>query len=287
MKILPYEQGTEDWLKWRKSVITATECSVIMGSNPWDTPYMIWGWKLGLIPPKEVNEAMKKGQLLEPDARAQFIERYGINMTPSVVESTENNFLGASLDGLSDCKEFILEIKCGGDKLHSLALQGEIPTYYLHQIQQQLLVTGAKKCFYYSYDGQNGVCIEVYPDPKFKEEYLPKAREFWKFVAFEEAPPLQQKDYKVMHSQEWDDYSREYQELDATIKVLEEKKGALRRKLIELCEDQNCTGNGIKVMKSTVKGRIPYDDIPAIKEMDLESYRKPSTTCWKVLAKAS
>ncbi len=195
MKIIEVEQSSPEWLAWRKTVITATEASIIMGTNPWDTPYTCWQRKLGLIGDKRVNEAMEKGKRLEPDARAQFIEHFGIDMKPAVVESTEFEFLGASLDGISNCRKYLLEIKCGNAELHAMAFDGEIPAYYRDQIQHQLLVTGAEKCFYYSYDGSNGICIHVLPDPTFKERFLPKARAFWKCVAFAEAPPLQDKDY--------------------------------------------------------------------------------------------
>src|SRR5690606_25562895 len=119
---------------------TATDASVIMGNNPWTTPYKCWQRKLGLIEEQKSNEAMERGKRLEPEARALFIETHGINMKPEVVESTKYDFLGASLDGLSDCGQFICEIKCGGANLHNQALHGIIPKYYEDQIQHQLLV---------------------------------------------------------------------------------------------------------------------------------------------------
>ncbi len=82
---------------------------------------------------------------------------------------------------------------------------------------------------------------------------------------------------------DWKEYAKLYQQADIEIKALEEKKDYLRRKLIELCADQNCTGNGIKVMKTLVKGRVIYDEIPEIKSIDLDKYRKSSTTTWKIL----
>src|SRR5215469_10458611 len=168
MKILNFKQGSDEWKAWRKTVITATDCPAILGSSLWTTPYVCWQRKLDLIEEQKCNAAMERGVQLEPEARSQFIKRYGINMIDVPVESSEFEFLGASLDGLSDCEKYILEIKCGGTKLHEMAEKGEIPQYYRDQIQHQLLVTGAEKAFYYSYDGANGIMIEVTPDPEFK-----------------------------------------------------------------------------------------------------------------------
>jgi len=283
-KEIKLEQGSQEWLSWRKTVITATDASIIMGNNPWDTPYVCWQRKLGLIEEKKSNDAMERGKRLEPEARAQFIKRYGIEMKPMVVENLEYDFLGASLDGINAFKSSLLEIKCGSSKLHDMASNQEIPQYYLDQIQHQLLVTGANRCFYYSYDGKDGICIEVTPDPKFKEIFIPKARAFWKCVAFSEPPPLQDSDYKDMsHEPLWKSSAEKYRTICDQIKDLELTKEKYRQDILSLCGDQNCLGDGIKVMKTIMRGRIAYDDIPELKGVNLDKYRKEPTTAWKIL----
>ncbi len=282
-KEIKVEQGSPEWLSWRKTVITATDASILMGNNPWATPYVCWQRKLGLIEEKKSNEAMERGKRLEPEARAQFIERRGIQMQPMVVESTEFDFLGASLDGINYFGNVLLEIKCGGTKLHDMARRQEIPQYYLDQIQHQLLVTGAMRCFYYSYDGKDGICIEVLPDPKFKEAFMPKARAFWKCVAYNEAPPLQDADYKDMSSEPlWRSSADKYRTICDRIKDLEADKEKYRQEIISLCGDHNCLGEGLKAMKISIRGRISYDDVPEIKGMNLDKYRKESITTWKI-----
>lgn len=286
MKVIDLEQGSPEWLAWRKTVITATDCPAILGSSPWTSAYKCWQRKLGLIPEQPSNDAMERGKRLEPIARERFIKRYGINMTPRVVESSEFEFLGASLDGISDCGEYILEVKTGNYKLMQLAANGIIPDYYLDQIQDQLLVTGAKKCYYHvaHEDEAQEIIIEVLPDPEFIHRFMPKAREFLKCMAFSEPPPLQDSDYKDMTSDsKWEGLATEYKRLCEQIKTLEEIKESYRKELIARCGDQNCMGHGLKVMKTFMKGRICYDNIPEIKGVDLDKFRKPPTTGWKFL----
>jgi putative phage-type endonuclease len=284
MKIIQVEQGSSEWLSWRKSVITATDCPAILGSSPWSTAYKVWQRKLDLIPEQKSNEAMERGKRLEPEARAQFVQRFGVEMESMVVESTEFDFLGASLDGMSHLANSILEIKCGGEKLHAMAKKGEIPPYYMDQMQHQLLVTRASKCFYYSFDGVDGICIEVLPDPEFEAKFLAKAREFWKCVAFNEAPALQDSDYKDMsHDMPWINIANDYKKVSWQIKELEARKEEYRRLLLNLSGDQSCMGEGVRVMKTTVRGRVAYDEIPEIKALDLDKYRKGSTVTWKIL----
>jgi putative phage-type endonuclease len=284
MKTIELEQGSPEWLSWRKTVITATDASVIMGNNPWTTPYQCWQRKLGVIPEQVSNDAMERGKRLEPEARSRFMEKHGISMQPIVVESGEFDFLGASLDGFCPERNEILEIKCGGSKLHDMARNQDIPKYYLDQMQHQLLVTGAERCYYYSYNGTDGICIEVLPDPEYKVKFLPKARAFWKCVALEEAPPLQDADYKDMSfDPSWGAVASEYRKVCEQIKNLEEIKEGHRKALLSLCGDQNCLGDGIRAMKTVMRGRVDYDAIPELSGIDVDKYRKGSTTTWKIL----
>lgn len=284
MKIIDVEQDSPEWLAWRKTVITATDCPVIMGSSPWSTIYKKWQSKLSIVDEYKTNEAMERGKRLEPIARAQFIERYGINMKPLVVESSEFDFLGASLDGLSDCRKYILEIKCGGENLHNQAREGYIPAYYVDQIQHQLFVTGCEKAFYYSFDGQNGIMLEVLPDPEFEGIFMPKAREFWRCVALNEPPEMQAKDYINRDKDiELMNDLKSIEDLDIAIRELEDRKNAKRKKVIERCEDQSSLCNGKKIMKTIVRGRVDYDAIPELQRVDIDKYRKNSTTVWKIM----
>ncbi len=289
MKIIDLQQGSQEWLTWRKSIITATDCSCIMGSNPWTTEYKCWQRKSGLIDEIVSNEAMEKGKRLEPKARDLFIRNSGINMTPVCVESSDYSFLGASLDGISDCGKYLLEIKCGGLRLHNMAKTGIIPEYYVDQIQDQLFVTGAQKCFYDSYyeyeDGSvEEIIIEVYPDLEFQDKWIKKARSFWKCVAFNEAPAMTNRDYQDMNGDVfWIKDCQEYIKLDNEIKLLTEKKEQMKLNIISKCKDQSSYGGGLKIMKTTIKGRISYEDIPEFKSIDLEKYRKESTVSWKIM----
>ena len=287
MKIINLEQGTDAWLSWRKTVITATDCPAILGSSPWSTAYKCWQRKLGLIEEQKTNDAMERGKRLEPIIRDRFIMNYSMNMTPVVVESSEYDFLGASLDGLSDCGKYILEVKTGSHKLLAMARDGIIPQYYNDQMQHQLLVTGAERCYYVVGDdhAENDVVIEVYPDPAFAERFIPVARGFLKCIAFGEPPVLQDSDYKDMSDEpKWRMYAEQYRRLNAEIKSLEEIKESYRKELLDLCGDQNCLGAGVKVIKSVIRGRVDYEAIPEIKGIDLGKYRKSSTTSWKILA---
>src|SRR5260221_710157 len=210
------------------------------------------------------------------------IEEYGINMTQVVIESDEYYFLGASLDGISDCGSYILEVKSNGEQYHNHLHTKGIPEFHIMQMQHQMLCTDrkAEKAYYVSYNNGDMICLEVLPDLDWYMEYLPKAKDFWRAVVFFEAPVMQQKDYRDMKdSLSWNNYADQYKNVIASIKSLEDKKDYLRKELIKLCDDQNCFGGGVKVLKKLTKGRIDYHEavqVLNIHEDILEPFRKDS-----------
>jgi len=283
------EQGTPEWLKWRRTVITATDCPALLGSSPYMTAYKCWQRKLGLIEEQPSNAAMERGKRLEPEARERFnnemLPEMGLKFEPAVVESTTYTYLGASLDGITPCNRFIVEIKCGGAALFDMAQHGIIPDHYMHQIQHQLLVTGAEKAFYYCYNGKEGRTIIVMPDNKFVDKFIPKAKDFLKCIADFEPPALMNNDYQDMSTNQlWSSYSKAYSEIDAQIKILEEEKEKIRKNLIYLCDERNCSGHGLKIQKMISKGRIDYDRIPELKSVEIEGYRKANSITWRIIS---
>lgn len=183
MPIIDLEQGSQAWLDYRKSKIMATDTPIILGSNPWKTKLELWEEKLGFKPPIEINDAMRRGQELEPEARKLAWKMIYQDFFPNVIEADDDPWLAASLDGISKCGKYILEIKCPKESTHLEAINQAIPEYYLDQMQHQLLVTKAKMCYYFSYrpeyKDQQYAIINVYPDLEKQAKILEKGYEFY------------------------------------------------------------------------------------------------------------
>lgn len=182
MKIISLQQGSAEWLDWRKTKITATDASSIMGLNEFKDVKTLWREKLDMVAAPPANERMLRGQKLEPEARALFIEEMGINVEPLVVESEEFYWMGASLDGIDDSRKIIIEIKCPSVDSHTLAIAGGIRPSYKAQMQHQLCTAEAEICYYVSYNPSYDPylnIIEVYRDDAFIEEMIEKERYFF------------------------------------------------------------------------------------------------------------
>lgn len=182
MIFIKVEQGSDEWKSLRLTKITATDCGTILGVNEYCTAEELWDLKQQIKPAVEVNAAMTRGSTLEDPARKIACERIGIEFSPAVVLHDVEQWMMASLDGLSSCHEYLLEIKCPGVSRHNGNLLGTIDPSYYAQMQHQLFCTGAKLCYFISYhpDHATPVAIhEVKPDGEYITKMVEKEREFY------------------------------------------------------------------------------------------------------------
>lgn len=171
-------QQTPEWHLMRKSKIGASDAPVIMLSSPWKTPYQLL-WEKTTESYSESTEAMKRGIQLEEPARQCFILKTGIEVTPDVRFHKEYSWMMASLDGISSDGKVIVEIKCPGKVDHSSAVRGQIPKKYIAQLQHQMCVCDVQSAYYFSFDGSDGVVLQLDRDEKYLEMMIDYEKEFW------------------------------------------------------------------------------------------------------------
>ncbi len=182
MIILDIEQNSPGWLSLRDSKITSSDSSIINGTNPFCKPLELYKRKLGMLPPIESNERMRRGHDLESPARDILNQMTGHAFKPYVGLHDVEDWCMTSLDGLSACGRYIAEIKAPNDNCHNLALRGKLKPYYECQIYHHLFVSGAEKCYYFSYSPEHDnptALIEVIPDEEYIENLIELEREFY------------------------------------------------------------------------------------------------------------
>lgn len=182
------EQGTSEWLELRKTKITATDASSIMGVSPWKTKQQLYYEKLSNDPPSPPNAYMQRGIDLEDLARELFIVKTGIHVFPKVVIK---DWAMASLDGMSSCGKHIVEIKCPGSKVHKTSVSGNIPYYYYPQLQHQMYVCSVQMAYYFSFDGIDGVLVKVRRDDEYIEKMVDEELKFY-YCLMNKVPPERQ-----------------------------------------------------------------------------------------------
>lgn len=179
MRLVSVIQGTQDWLRWRRNKINASDAPSIMGTSPWKSALDLYEEKVFQFE-QEDNIYKARGRELEPVALQAFEEETGLIMFPSVVESEEIHWMGASLDGLTIDHKAFVEIKCSGKTDHTYVTEKRLPPKkYVAQIQHQIACTGLEFAYYFSFDGTKGITLEVKRDQQFIDIMLEKEFEFW------------------------------------------------------------------------------------------------------------
>lgn len=278
-QLIDIDQGTPEWLALRKTKITATDASVIMGASHWKTRIQLYNEKLSNDAPIPPNERMLRGTELEPIARGLFNLTTGLETKPAVLVK---DWLMASLDGLDYASGSIVEIKCPGDKDHATAVKGKVPDHYYPQLQHQIYVSDVPMAYYFSFDGVDGVIVEVPRDDKYIEKMLVEERKFYDCLLKQTPPEPTEGDYIEREDSLWIECATRWRSVTDSIKALEKEEEEIRKQLVFLSGESNTKGAGISLCQVQRKGNVEYAKIPELKGVNLDLYRKGSINTWRI-----
>jgi len=275
------EQGSKEWLDLRKSKIGSSDIPVIMGISPWKTAYKLWLEKTNRIKEGEATFFMKRGKEEEEMVRSMYTGMTSIDVIPSIKFHKEVDWAMASLDGLTLNGEHLVEIKVVSKGSYESIKRKGIPDYYLAQMQWQLLVSDAATADFFAYCADDGrtVLLKVVPDLEFQKEMLEKASEFYDCLINDYPPPISEKDYVLVDSEEMISASKEYRKVKEEQKSLDEKEKIIKQQLIDLTDEGNvfCPKGGIKISTIHKDGAVDLKPLClkfAISEEVLNSFRK-------------
>ncbi len=182
------------WLKARASGLGASEIAAACGESPWDSPYSLWARKSRHLPEKDESEAMTWGRLLEPVIIAEYGRRSGRKAEPHglLLRSREHPWALATLDGMTWSDDgqapWPLEIKNSSQYMAEHWVEGP-PVHYQYQVQQQMLVTGARKATSACLLGGNRlVWCDIERDERMIRKIIERGSELWQRV-LDDVPP--------------------------------------------------------------------------------------------------
>ena len=181
----------EEWLEHRRQRIGGSDASAIIGMNKYSSAYTVWADKLGKIPPKEDNEAMRLGRDLEDYVAKRFTEETGkkVRRENNILINPDIPFAHANVDRMIVGEDAGFEAKTTSVLNLKSFKNGEYPENYYAQCVHYLMVTGCKRW----YLGVLVLGVEfkwfVVERDEAEIEALRKSEEsFWEFVKSEEAP---------------------------------------------------------------------------------------------------
>lgn len=274
------KQGSPEWHAFRSGGIGGSEIATVIGVNPYETAYKLWQYKTGLKEAPDISEnyAVKRGQTLEPKARELVNAQLNKNFVPCIFQSDTVNYMKYSSDGYDEETNELLEIKCLGDKNHTIVCETNQPLdYYMPQLQWALMITGATCIYFVSYCPtfpQPLKIIQVAHDLPMQDMLKIESAKFWQMVETKTPPELTDKDFLDVSCEEFGKLADQYRQANAEIKLAESKLEKLKAEIKKFSAGRNIIGNGLKVFTSLRKGNVDYSKIEQLKEIDLEKYRK-------------
>ncbi len=195
MQVVDVEQGSPEWLLWRKSGVTAT-CTPILvnAAGCTKTPYQLYLQYVGLLAPEDLS-AIKQvdvGNKCEQLARDWAEKRYGQIGLPLCVSHRDYPFMIASLDGIFD-NNYLLEIKNLSEAKHLSILEKGIKSeefqYYYWQVQHQLFVTGSPGAYLLFWSAKDEPKIFfIQASDRAHAQLLKVCSAFWESVVSKTAP---------------------------------------------------------------------------------------------------
>jgi len=286
MKIITFSEGQqgEEWLAWRRNGIGASDISILMGSNPYSTPYQLWEKKCGYRAEDPLNEAMKHGIAHEDEARRWVNAHLNVHLKPVCIEDVESPFMKASLDGYDPTEDLVCEIKCplSTKVLDTASASQSVPSYWADQMQWQIMLSGATRAILalWDYRVQSCILIEMYAEKERVLLMREKAAAFWKDVELGRPPPTDKRDYIEVDDESLKPLLLEYEKLSKEEKALNTLRKDLKKRIEEYGDDGNFRAFGFKIQRMIPPPRY---DLEAMKKdgIDIDKYiKKPNTIGW-------
>ena len=280
MPLIELEQGTQEWLDWRKGLATASDAAVIMGVAPEYLETQTWNdlrlKKIGLA--EEASDYLKaaaeRGSALEDEARAMLYPKY-----LPVCAETEDNVFGASLDGYSAPDRKWLEIKCPvygrKSKQYELAWvtagEGEhpkkrvLPHVWWQLVHQAAVIAdgvdkkdfGLWVCDLIIYVDPDVYEIVTIPLETLLEDAPVLMKEWGRYFTGEDRGPNEHE----REDEDWSTAAAEYRaakldEINAKLRIEKAKDD-----LLALADHDDAEGCGVKVKYSEVTGSVDWQKL--------------------------
>lgn len=149
------QQGSQEWLELRAKYFTASEAPAMLGLSKYKSRDELLKEKaLGIVESvsQEKQKLFDKGHDAESEARkiAEGIVGEELFAPIGVLEDKK---LLASFDGLTLLNDMVWEHKLASEAVFSEIETSELSGTYWPQLEQQLLVSGAKRALFMSTDG--------------------------------------------------------------------------------------------------------------------------------------
>ena len=183
------EMTHEQWLEERRKGIGGSDASVVLGVNPWRSPFDLWMEKTGEYVQDNENEKMYWGNVLEDLVAKEFMKRTGkkVRRKNAIMKHPTHGWMIANVDRVVVGEKALLECKTTS----AFNQWDDVPDYYYAQVQHYLAVTGLHHAYLaVLIGGQQYKDFEIPRNDAYIEKLIESEREFWRLVKNKIPPEL-------------------------------------------------------------------------------------------------
>lgn len=289
----------DEWLALRKGYIGGSDAAAVIGLNRFSSPWSLWAEKVGAIPAFEGNLSTEVGSYLEAFAARKFGEETGkaVRRCNFSLVNDEYPWAIANIDREIVGEDAGLEIKTTSELNMKPFKNGEYPAQYYAQCVHYLAVTGKARWYLAVLIGNRDFRIFIIERDDEEIKALMEAEsDFWSRYVMTSTPPPADgteatseaidelygkgSDGLSVDVSGLEDVIRNYQELTASIKQLEDAKEECANQIKAALGDAT-EGISTAYKVSWTNGiRKRFDTAALAKdhpELDLSAYYKSST----------
>lgn len=242
----------------RKQFLGGSDIGVLMGANPYKTPYQLFLEKRGELPPEEENDAMRWGTAFEEFIRAEAIRLTGLTFRRSRkrYRHPDYPFLVAHVDGIRS--DAVLECKTTTSRMlsqygnHGDLIEevegGLCPPSHFFQMQWYMLLTKKPVCYYAVgvLDNREVRVLKCVENRASQAEILSRALSYWADVQSGNEPELM---FAV-------DFDHKYPEEQQDLREASPDEEHALQEYAELKRERGQYDEQIKKLETFLKSRV-------------------------------
>lgn len=284
MRLIDVAQGSPEWHSFRRTHIGASDCPVILHKSPYKGPKQLWEEKIKGEATFN-SKAMQRGTELEPLARRAYCQKHGLSTSAfkaNTYESSDHPFMMASLDGYDMQSGSILEIKCPGQATLDKVSKGDLPDYYIWQIQHQLIVTSKECATLWVFDGYEGQEFIIGYDKSMADQIIEEESHFYNCMLNFEYKDFARKEINERQDLSWQRAGERWFRARNALKQAEIEENEAKQELISLSDGNITRGFGLSLEKCEGRRITDYKNIPELNGVDLKPYQKTGESFWRI-----
>lgn len=303
MRFVQLKQRTDEWKRWRKEGITATDTPVIMGVSAFKTEYRLWCEKIGRMQEPDLSAipAVRYGVENESRALSMFASQTNDILSTGCAEHDRYPIFRASFDGINSKGEPV-EIKCPSkDVLSDVRQRGrdsDAYRMYVWQVMHQIFVAESRKGWLVFLDGNSLLIFGIDRDEAMIAKIKSKGLEFFERVITQQEPERDpQRDFYLPQTEEeverWVESANAWNRLEACIaehkaeiERLKSSQETFKKALLEQMGQFDAADYaGVAITRSYARGVVNLSKVLALMEQkgqkpseaELNACRQPSS----------